>query len=57
MLGVVNTVAEPPCPTCPILAPPPGLPINKNIFILMTIALLFGIYIIYQHKLKEKTTT
>ncbi|WP_165929963.1 hypothetical protein [Flavobacterium caseinilyticum] len=38
-------------------APPPGLPINENIFILMTIAILFGIYIIYKHKLKEKTTT
>ena len=39
--------------------PPPGdaLPINENIYILIIIALLFGVYIIYQHQLKEKTTT
>ena len=40
------------------IPPPPGefLPIDENIFILMTVALLFGIYIIYKHKLKQKTT-
>jgi len=35
--------------------PPPGLPIDENIFILIIIALLFGIYIIYSHRLKTKT--
>ena len=35
--------------------PPPGLPINDNIYILIIIALLFGMYIIYGHKLKTKT--
>ena len=35
--------------------PPPGLPINENIFILIIIALIFGIYIIYDHRLKTKT--
>ena len=41
------------------IPPPPGepLPIDENIFILLTIAVLYGIYIIYQHKVKEKTTT
>ena len=35
--------------------PPPGLPIDENIFILIIIALIFGIYVIYCHKLKTKT--
>ncbi|TDE54956.1 hypothetical protein [Flavobacterium sp. GT3P67] len=35
--------------------PPPGLPIDENICILMIIALLFGIYIIYNNMLKTKT--
>jgi hypothetical protein len=35
--------------------PPPGLPIDENIFILIIIALLFGVYIIYSHRLKTKT--
>jgi hypothetical protein len=35
--------------------PPPGLPIDENIFILIIIALIFGIYIIYGHRLKTKT--
>ena len=37
--------------------PPPGLPIDENIFILIIIALLFGMYIIYSHRLKTKTPT
>jgi hypothetical protein len=37
--------------------PPPGLPIDENIFILILIALLFGVYIIYSHRLKTKTPT
>jgi hypothetical protein len=59
MLGVFNALADgPPAPaptgkkTPP---PPPGLPIDENIFILMIIAVLFGIYIIYDFKLKTKT--
>jgi hypothetical protein len=35
--------------------PPPGLPIDENIFILIIIALLFGVYIVYSHRLKTKT--
>jgi hypothetical protein len=51
--------AGPPAPTAKSAidpAPPPGLaPIDENIFILMIIAVLFGIYIIYNFKLKTKT--
>ena len=34
--------------------PPPGLPIDENICILIIIALIFGMYVIYSHKLKTK---
>jgi hypothetical protein len=38
--------------------PPQGLPvpIDENIFILLITALLFGIYIIYKHRSKEKSS-
>lgn len=35
--------------------PPPGMPIDENIFGLIIIAILFGIYIIYRYQLKVKT--
>ena len=35
--------------------PAPGLPIDENICILIIIALIFGMYVIYSHKLKTKT--
>jgi hypothetical protein len=35
---------------------PPGTPIDENIFILLITALLFGIYIIYKHRSKEKSS-
>ncbi len=47
-------VSDPPTPG-PSLVPPPGLPIDENIFILIIIALLFGVYVIYSHRLKTKT--
>lgn len=34
---------------------PPGFPIDENSMILVAFALLFGIYIIYKHRLKTKT--
>ena len=39
----------------PAPVPPPGLPIDENIIVLILISLIFGIYIIYNHKLKTKT--
>ncbi|MFQ3174227.1 MAG: hypothetical protein ACI8W0_001341, partial [Flavobacterium sp.] len=34
--------------------PPPGLDIDQHIFILFSVAILFGIYIIYRNNLKRK---
>lgn len=46
---------NPPPPNGKRPPPPPGLPIDENLSILLLIALLFGIYIIYSHRLKTKT--
>jgi hypothetical protein len=35
--------------------PPPGLPIDNGIIALMMVAVIFGIYKIYQFKLHKKT--
>lgn len=68
LFGTVNGIAgsgpkpPPPPPNAKATAamsdplmPPPGLPIDENICILIIIALIFGIYVIYSHKLKTKT--
>ena len=59
MLGIFNAIAaDPPVPS-PMgrrkPPPPPGLPVDENIFIIVIIAALFGIYIIYSFRLKTKT--
>jgi len=48
--------ADPPTPRRRGLTPPPppGLPIDENIFLLVGIAILFGIYIINKNNLKTK---
>jgi hypothetical protein len=59
MLGIFNAIADGPPVPSPMgrrkPPPPPGLPIDENIFIVMIIAVLFGIYIIYSHRLTTKT--
>lgn len=57
LLGVSNAFAapHPPPPTGKKPPPPPGLPIDENILILLIIAVLFGIYIIYNYHIKTKT--
>ncbi len=39
----------------PLLPPPPGLSIDENVFILFSVAILFGIYIVYRNNLKAKS--
>jgi hypothetical protein len=49
----------PPAPTGKgaLLPPGPrGLPIDENVFILLSVAIFFGIYIIYKNSLKAKTS-
>ena len=57
LIGTSNTLAKPnpPAPTFKKPPPPPGLPIDENLYVLLVIAVLFGIYIIYRHNLKTKT--
>ena len=57
--SIFSVIAEenPPSPTYrrgP--PPPPNLSIDENIYIVIIIALLFGIYIIYNNRLKTKTS-
>ena len=57
LLGVSNAFAapHPPPPTGKKPPPPPGLPIDENILVLLFVAVLFGMYIIYNHNIKIKT--
>jgi hypothetical protein len=55
LFGVSRAIAQPPSPTPPP-PPPPGLAIDENIFILLSIAILFGVYIIYKNNLKRKSS-
>jgi hypothetical protein len=59
VLGMINAFAANPAPPSPVgrrrPPPPPGLPIDENILTMMLVALLFGIYIIYNFKIKQKT--
>ncbi|PRZ26437.1 hypothetical protein [Flavobacterium granuli] len=45
----------PPAPASPMNTPPPdGFPIDENILILIIVALFFGFFTIYKHRLKAK---
>ena len=63
IFGVTKVFAdvptEPPAPMtnangAPVVTPP-GLPIDENIPLFVIIAILLGLYIIYNHNLKTKT--
>ncbi|MGO4820239.1 MULTISPECIES: hypothetical protein [unclassified Flavobacterium] len=63
MLLVMVLYAEPQPPAPANMAaaddgpqPPPGLPIDENIFVLFFMAILFGIYITYKYNSKQKTS-
>jgi hypothetical protein len=59
LLGVSIAFAKPypPSPGYKRPPPPPGLPIDENLFIVLILAVLFGIYVIYKYQLKTKTPT
>jgi len=59
LLGISNAFSapHPPPPNGKKPPPPPGLPIDDNLFILLILAALFGIYIIYKYQQKAKTPT
>lgn len=57
LIGVLGAYAvpHPPNPGGKKPPPPPGLPIDDSIYLVFILALLYGIYIIYNHQLKTKT--
>ncbi|MBF2707448.1 hypothetical protein [Flavobacterium soyangense] len=57
LFGIMNSIAapHPPNPGGKKPPPPPGLPIDDGLYMLFIIALLYGIYIIYNHHIKTKT--
>ncbi len=59
LFGILNGMAKatPPVPNGKTNAPPPvGLPINEDLFYLLILAVIFGIYIVYSRKLNPKTS-
>jgi len=56
LLGISIAFAKPnpPVPTYKIPPAPPGLPIDENLFVLLIIAILLGIYIIFRRQSKTK---
>ena len=59
LLGIMNLFAKgnnpPPPNNQKQMAPPlPGLAIDDNIYLLILITMLFGVYIIYKQTLKTK---
>ncbi len=58
LLGVSIAFAKsgPPAPTHKTPPPPPGVPINEDVFSILILALILGLYMIYKHNLKTKTS-
>lgn len=63
LLGIVNVFAAsaPPTPASTAKSaagpePQPDLPIDSNLLLLAIAALLFGIYVIYKHRLNRKAS-
>ena len=59
LLGIVDTVAKntPPVPNSngrTNVPGGPGLPIDENLLVLLIIAVVYGIYIIYNQPIKTK---
>ncbi len=54
LFGVTIAFAgpHPPSPGFKKPPPPPGLPINEDIFFVFIIALLYGLFVIFRYKIK-----
>jgi hypothetical protein len=59
LFGITSVLALPvEDPPVPFVDPPPGepLPIDDGVYILLVVAVLFGLYIIYSNKRKTETS-
>lgn len=54
LFPLADCVAAPNDPPPPTPPPPPGLPVDSGLVFLFTIAMVYGIYKIYQVRLKNK---
>lgn len=56
LFSVMNVFAvpNPPAPNAKKPPPPPGLPIDDNISVLLIMGMLLGVYIMYKYQLKTK---
>lgn len=56
LLGIMQVMAvpKPPSPTGKIPPPPPGLPIDDGLLLVIFIALTYGVYIIYNNTQNQK---
>ena len=55
LLPLADCFAAPNDPPPPTPPPPPGQPIDGGIIFLLTIAIFYGLYIVYKNNLKHKT--
>ncbi len=58
LFGVLESFSapSPPMPTGKKLPPPPpGLPIDEDLYLVLVLGLIYGIYFIYNYQIKQKT--
>jgi hypothetical protein len=62
LFGIASVLADPVGPPPPMQSPdgwvPPGdeAPIDDGVYVLLVVAILFGLYIIYSNKRKTETS-